>query len=230
MTPVRQQGPAEAVEGHSDSESESGLQEQNEYCAGVGDEDAKVDSDKQFLKVQLQMRRLELQQAETRLHEEQTRQSHETLKDYKSEAGRAAIEEEQQKLQAALLQCNVEKMRDELQAAEQAAKKFEPPPGLEDSAPPEARLQVRDDGRHMLIVGTGSKPLSMFDSKYWTMVEPRLFPYGDGVFGVLRDVELSFDEWVTYLLNREELDYVGVCGKSHDVNDAAQVCESVRVD
>ena len=101
---------------------------------------------------------------------------------------------------------------------------------MEDSAPPEARLQVRDDGRHMPIVGTGSKPLSMFDSKYWTMVEPRLFPYGDGVFGVLRDVELSFDEWVTYLLNREELDYVGVCGKRHDVNDADQVCESLRVD
>ena len=50
----------------------------------------------------------------------------------------------------------------------------------------------------------------MFDPQYWAMVEPTMFPYGDGVYGISRETEISFDEWVAYLLNREELLYDSV--------------------
>ena len=117
--PTRQEGPAEAVEGADEADAEA-VVEHNEYNVGVGDEDVKIDTDKQFLKVEVALRKLELQQAQTRLHEEQMRASDLAFKDYQSIAGRAAIEDEQRKLQAALLQCNVDKMRRELEAAEQA--------------------------------------------------------------------------------------------------------------
>ena len=47
----------------------------------------------------------------------------------------------------------------------------------------------------------------MFDSSFWTSVDPLRFPYGDGVFGLQRHVSLTYEEWVRYLLERVELEY-----------------------
>ena len=112
---LRQEGPAEAVLGNSDSEDEA-VVEKDEYCAGLADEDAKIDTDKQFAKVELALRKLEMQKAETLLHEQQVRSSGPSFSDYKSLAGREAIEQEEKKLHAEMLKLKLDKMKAELEA------------------------------------------------------------------------------------------------------------------
>ena len=40
-------------------------------------------------------------------------------------------------------------------------------------------------------------------------MDPKCFTYGDGVFGIERQVSLTFREWVTYLQERDEPQYDG---------------------
>ena len=56
-----------------------------------------------------------------------------------------------------------------------------------------------------LMISTGNKAADMFNVDFWSSFAPLCFPYGDGVFGIERIRELSYDEWVTYLLQRELL-------------------------
>ena len=75
------------------------------------------------------------------------------------------------------------------------------------AAPPEApaAATVRADGTQ--VVHTGRRPLSMYDAEIWQKSFPRLFPYGDGVFGLDRRRPLTFQQWALMLLLRTELDY-----------------------
>ena len=57
------------------------------------------------------------------------------------------------------------------------------------------------------VVHTGSVPLSMYSPEYWQKCFPELFPYGDGVYGLVRDTPLTFREWACYFLERAELEY-----------------------
>ena len=69
-------------------------------------------------------------------------------------------------------------------------------------------LRPMSDGRKAVqVVHTGSVPLSMYSPEYWQKCFPEMFPYGDGVYGILRDAPLTFREWASYLLERTELEY-----------------------
>ena len=69
-------------------------------------------------------------------------------------------------------------------------------------------LRPMSDGRKAVqVVHTGSVPLSMYSPEYWQKCFPEMFPYGDGVYGILRDAPLTFREWASYLLERAELEY-----------------------
>jgi hypothetical protein len=54
-------------------------------------------------------------------------------------------------------------------------------------------------------VHTVSKPLSMYTAATWAMCFPECFPYGDGVFGLPSAKPLTFQQWQSFLLLREEL-------------------------
>ena len=56
-------------------------------------------------------------------------------------------------------------------------------------------------------VHTGSKPISMYTPDLWARCFPKCFPYGDGVFGLPRATSLTFQQWASMLLLREELCY-----------------------
>ncbi len=57
------------------------------------------------------------------------------------------------------------------------------------------------------LLETASAPLSMWDAHFWPCVFPRLFPYGDGCLGIEREVPISLEEYLEYILQREELEY-----------------------
>ena len=208
--PVRQSGPAEATVSAGDAgaegEGEEG-REAGEYFAGFGDEDHKVDSAKQALQVQILLRKMELRAAEVQQHEEETRVSHDAMSGYVCEAGREELQKTAKQLEKAVKKLDVEKMRLELVEAEARAQQLEPPPGLQDPRPLEAKMRSTRDGQKVLVVPTGSQPVSSFDPKFWTMAFPLLFPNGDGVYGLERETPLYFDDWTALMLERDELEY-----------------------
>ena len=69
--------------------------EQGEYCAGVDDEDMKMDTERQFLKVQIHMRRLAVRCAEKAAREKAVGG------DFTCKAGEDAVREEMESLRAA---------------------------------------------------------------------------------------------------------------------------------
>ena len=221
---VRQHGPADAVDAsgwHADAggQGEEGVAaghdevEEDEFCAGIADDDMKTDADKQIVRIQLHLQRLELLQARSMQHEVSVRESHLAMKEYLDQAGREEIEKEKKRLEQSLAKLDVDKMEMDLQAAVRAAQQTQPPPGLRGpggAGAPQASAAFTEGGRRVLLVPTGGKPLSMFESKFWSAVDPRSFPYGDGVFGIDREEKLTFSEWVNMLLCREELVYKSV--------------------
>ena len=69
-------------------------------------------------------------------------------------------------------------------------------------------VQASVDGRKSVqVVHTGTVPLSMYSPEYWQKCFPEMFPYGDGVYGIVRDTPLTFREWAAYLFERAELEY-----------------------
>ena len=58
-----------------------------------------------------------------------------------------------------------------------------------------------------LVVPSKDTPSSMFEPSTWAMAFPELFPWGDGVPFLKRDIALTAEEVFQYLLLREELRY-----------------------
>ena len=182
--------------------------EQDEYCAGVDDEDMKMDTERQFLKVQIHMHRLAVRCAEKAAREKAVGG------DFTCKAGEDAVREEMESLRAAAAKVNVEALKKQLAAAEQKAEDRKMPPGMQGDVLPDQDMSgpaVAHFGKHAqrqaLIVPSATKPLSMFDAKTYSMVHPKCFPYGDGVFGIARDVSVAYGEYCEYLLMRDELEY-----------------------
>ena len=73
-------------------------------------------------------------------------------------------------------------------------------------------------GKWVQVVHTGSETLSMYSCEYYQKCFPELFPYGDGVYGLQRDTQLTFREWASYLLERVELEY-SVAQSGHGEQD-----------
>jgi len=76
----------------------------------------------------------------------------------------------------------------------------------------DSQLQAAEHGQckhqcEAYAVHTQQKPLSMYSSTQWAMCFPHCFPYGDGVFGLPRVQQLSFQQWAHMLMLREELIY-----------------------
>ena len=74
------------------------------------------------------------------------------------------------------------------------------------------RIEAADSGSgsrncEAYAVHTERQPLSMYSGTLWAMCFPHCFPYGDGVFALLRKCPLSFQQWSQMLLLREELVY-----------------------
>ena len=57
-----------------------------------------------------------------------------------------------------------------------------------------------------LVIPTKDEPLSMFEASTWAMSFPDLFPWGDGVPFLKREVAMDATEVFRYLLLREELE------------------------
>ena len=58
-----------------------------------------------------------------------------------------------------------------------------------------------------LVVPSEDRPLSLFEPATWSMAFPDLFPFGDGVPFLKREVHIEAGEVFRYLLMRDELDY-----------------------
>ena len=73
----------------------------------------------------------------------------------------------------------------------------------------ERRSQAEMFGVHpqKLVVPSEDRPLSLFEPTTWAMAFPDLFPFGDGVPFLKREVHIEAGEVFRYLLMRDELDY-----------------------
>ena len=80
-------------------------------------------------------------------------------------------------------------------------------------------------GKWVQVVHTGSDTLSMYSCEYYQKCFPELFPYGDGVYGLQRDTQLTFREWASYLLERVELEYVVAQSGHGDQDDPSVASE-----
>ena len=82
-------------------------------------------------------------------------------------------------------------------------------------------------GKWVQVVHTGSENLSMYSSEYYQKCFPELFPYGDGVYGLQRDTQLTYREWASYLLERVELEYaVDSSRRSEEADSRGSVLEA----
>ena len=60
-----------------------------------------------------------------------------------------------------------------------------------------------------MVIPTKDGSVSSFDPALWTWVKPKCFVYGGGVFGIAQKTELTFREWASLHLQRDELMYEG---------------------
>ena len=106
-------------------------------------------------------------------------------------------------MQGALRSLSAKQLKAELESAEQALEARIPPPGEGGRA----RWLALNSGRQALVVPTAANAVSSFDPELWSGMDPRSFVYGDGVFGIERENNLTFDEWARWLCARDELAY-----------------------
>ena len=196
---TRQQGPADAVEGfggQGDSQQEEAeLPESNEWNAAVVDGDLSSDLDRQFKHVELQLRRYEYRRA--KMMDEVGRARAEQSPGLRDQA--VILMQSVQKLDLDAMRAGIEKVEKQLDATV-------PPAGLLFGA----RYSAASEGctkQNLLVVPSGGEMSSMFTAGFWSAADPLCFPYGDGVFGLERDTKINFQQWVCYLLDREELEY-----------------------
>ena len=189
-----------------------------------------MDGHKQFAHVSEQLRRALHRFRENRDHERAVceGQSGEEQPGYRSLGGREGVEAASQSLASAVRSVKHERVRRDVEAAAASSDRRAPVPdgnrpvpvassaaassarrgrGQAQQRGAPASLQRTAAGRPCWVVPRAGVPLSMFDSKFWTSVDPLSFPYGDGVHGISRDVSITYDEWVQYLLERQELQY-----------------------
>ena len=93
----------------------------------------------------------------------------------------------------------------------------QPVPG-ERSNPSQSKW-VQNSKKSLLVVPSAGQAVSMFEPSFWSAFDPKSFPYGDGVFGIERDQELSYIEWVRCLLMREEQSYASSYAESSGEDD-----------
>ncbi len=229
---VRQTGPADAIEhafaGHLEGGSfadscpggagdeedvhslpEDEVAERGEYCAAVADQDMQGDLCRAMKKVEVSLRKAQLLAAKKERQNAAFAATTE-LAEYEDKDLVARLRASVDDVRKAAQSCNQWEMQRELDKAEQDVQRTAPPPGVFDAS---SRAQdapgARGRSRRQLkvVVPTGDEPVSMFSPGFWSSFDPIAFPYGDGVFGLERDVELTYEQWCRCLMDREELDY-----------------------
>ena len=106
-------------------------------------------------------------------------------------------------MRGALQSLNTKQLKAELEAAEKALETTVPPPGVAERS----RWRGLSSGRQALVVPTVPNAFSSFDPELWSGMDPKSFTYGDGVFGIERETDMTYDDWARYLCAREELGY-----------------------
>ena len=170
-----------------------------------------MDHDKQYKYVEIALRRWELRRATIMKEEARIRESDpEKLGAYFSAGARQQLQLDAMLLQQACRKLDVSRMERDLRMAQDALDRTLPAPGVRREDDVAAKWSKDKRGVPVLEVPTASQAVSMFDVAFWSSFDPKSFPYGDGVFGVQREVDLTFEEWGRCLLAREELEYVSV--------------------
>ena len=77
---------------------------------------------------------------------------------------------------------------------------------MEDTSVMAAWVSGRGD-QATLLVPTKKNMEDIFNPNFWKSMDPRSFIYGDGVYGIERDTRFSYQEYLRYLFNRDELEY-----------------------
>ena len=172
-----------------------------------------MDTEKQFKRVEVSLRRWELRRAALLKEEEAVRAQ--VSGKYESVAAKEQLRQDAMALASQIQQLDPERMQQELRAAERQLEASAPPPGLE-NRPLVASLRQDAKAQSVLVVPSGGKLMSMFDPALWSAMDPLSFPYGDGVFGVEREAPMSYEQWSRYLLSREELEYISPAESSPD--------------
>ena len=135
---------------------------------------------------------------------------------YENEKKRAELKKQLEQLSAyARRHESAKTPADDAAEAERRVEHHRKPPGLQlpkrcDCSLPEL-AKLEDGEGHRLLVPSATQPLSMFDAYFWLCAFPRQFPDGDGGFGLERDVDFTLEEYLEYILQREELDYPDSC-------------------
>ncbi len=193
-----------------DAEEGSDEDERGEFAAAVADADMQCDQDRAWKRVEVSLRRAEMLAAQKARVETAMRRQ-EGMQGYEDKDLQRALQEETTRLREAVGRVDLSQMQEHMEKAQQQVQETRPPPGV-------ARQRWRvagggvvpgEENGHKLqvVVPTGVEPVSMFAPSFWSAFAPLTFPYGDGVFGLERDAELTYVEWCQYLMDREELAY-----------------------
>ena len=193
---VTLEGPADAVveplvgqPGEDDDTAERG-----DTVVGCAEEDIADDTSQHALRTkQLLLQQLD-RDIENQQHEAEMRKSVPT-----SEATEARNESKERgrELQKEIKNLDVKckAVRDQLAKVSQSLDPKVPPPnGL---AVGKRWLTVPE--ADVVVVPTFGEAFNSFDPALWSSMDPKCFPFGDGVFGIDRDAKFTFREWVTYL-------------------------------
>ena len=209
--PKTTQGELAAPSAHVENLFEAvATNERNETVVAIGDEDASDDVLKQWEFIDATFKRI-LANMEDNLNSDLRKPSEHTSGDDKDKPSTSRMTREEILRQLEALRSYAQEAcgSDLRLQAEEAESRFEQtrkPPGWSVGS-----AQLLEPGGSFgcarLLVPDATAPLSMFDSHFWPCAFPRMFPYGDGGFGIQRDVEIKLEEYIRYILQREELDY-----------------------
>jgi ASC-1-like (ASCH) protein len=202
-----------------------------EACVGIADEDMYMDDDKQWQNIIAEYKRIlaDMQaNAQQELGERSADPS--SMSDHKNEKNRARLVQRIKELQKF---AGERPLAEEAQRARQEIQEERQPPGVQ--LLPDYRdcslaelVNRSDDNDKRLLVPCATQPLSMFDAYFWPCAFPRQFPYGDGGFGLARDVAFTLDEYLGYILQREELEYPDPQENDHKERRSKEFLASVN--
>jgi hypothetical protein len=216
---VRQEGPGEAVQGESDEipphekdagegpdSNDLGEPEEGEYVAGVADRDVELDMDRAVQNIKTSLQRQEVRARRVIRHQEEMREQH-GRHAYESLGAQEELRgEHDAQARTNTNETRLREMEEQITAAERSVQGLRVAPSMEDSS---VYAQWLDDASQekTLLVPTQTNMQNMFDPYFWTSLDPCCFVYGDGAYGIDREVPVSFPEYLDYICSRDELSY-----------------------
>ena len=146
-----------------------------------------LDLDRCAKKVEVNVRRQALRKARLLEHEKQVRFANPDMAEYESTGAREALQREEARLRDQVQGADIDRMEREAKKVEDALDGVMPPPGLDAEGVLRAAWVPGGRRESMMLVPTKSVMANMFDPAFWPAMDPKSFPYGDGVYGLERD-------------------------------------------